>query len=297
MVGEPSRALPDVDFALGGRDFQGDTGSARADRRRAVQRLRARDLGGAHQPLHHAPLARDASTRRRRAGRSSSPPPAPRSSRTRTTGSSAGSSPARSCSSSSDAERGRRTPTASCSTIPAQAEELGRRARERVLDEHTYRHRARQLLGCSACARRRVSLSVKQDRDRPGVQRGAEHRPRDRRAARVRPASSTSSSSPTARVDRTAEVARGARRARGPAAVQPRHRRRRADRLPLRVGERLRARRPLSTATASTTRPSCRRCSRRCSPARPTSRRLALRRRRGLPLVARRGGSASGCSR
>jgi hypothetical protein len=29
---------------------------------------------------------------------------------------------------------------------PAQAEEMGRRARERVLDEHTYRHRARQIL-------------------------------------------------------------------------------------------------------------------------------------------------------
>jgi spore maturation protein CgeB len=29
---------------------------------------------------------------------------------------------------------------------PAQAEELGRRARERVLDEHTYVHRARRLL-------------------------------------------------------------------------------------------------------------------------------------------------------
>jgi spore maturation protein CgeB len=29
---------------------------------------------------------------------------------------------------------------------PAQLEELGRRARERVLDEHTYRHRARRLL-------------------------------------------------------------------------------------------------------------------------------------------------------
>ena len=29
---------------------------------------------------------------------------------------------------------------------PAQAEELGRRARERVLDEHTYRHRARRIL-------------------------------------------------------------------------------------------------------------------------------------------------------
>jgi spore maturation protein CgeB len=29
---------------------------------------------------------------------------------------------------------------------PAQAGELGRRARERVLDEHTYAHRARTLL-------------------------------------------------------------------------------------------------------------------------------------------------------
>ena len=29
---------------------------------------------------------------------------------------------------------------------PAQAEEMGRRARERVLDEHTYAHRARQIL-------------------------------------------------------------------------------------------------------------------------------------------------------
>ena len=29
---------------------------------------------------------------------------------------------------------------------PSAAEAMGRRARERVLDEHTYRHRARQLL-------------------------------------------------------------------------------------------------------------------------------------------------------
>jgi spore maturation protein CgeB len=29
---------------------------------------------------------------------------------------------------------------------PGQAEALGRRARERVLDEHTYAHRARRLL-------------------------------------------------------------------------------------------------------------------------------------------------------
>ncbi|MGH3131741.1 MAG: glycosyltransferase family protein [Gaiellaceae bacterium] len=38
---------------------------------------------------------------------------------------------------------------------PGQAEEMGARARERVLDEHTYAHRARQvldLLGVSASA-------------------------------------------------------------------------------------------------------------------------------------------------
>ena len=29
MVGEPSRAAPELDFALGGLDFQGDTGAAR----------------------------------------------------------------------------------------------------------------------------------------------------------------------------------------------------------------------------------------------------------------------------
>ena len=29
MVGEPSRAAPEIDFALGGRDFRGDTGNAR----------------------------------------------------------------------------------------------------------------------------------------------------------------------------------------------------------------------------------------------------------------------------
>ena len=59
MVGEPSRRAPEIDFALGGRDFQGDTGRARLDRRRPLQRLLARDLGRADQPQHHAPLARD----------------------------------------------------------------------------------------------------------------------------------------------------------------------------------------------------------------------------------------------
>jgi len=42
---------------------------------------------------------------------------------------------------------------------PSQAEAMGARARERVLDEHTYAHRARQLLslvGLGVPARSRV---------------------------------------------------------------------------------------------------------------------------------------------
>ena len=103
MVGEPSRALPDVDFALGGRDFKGDTGERTHGRRRPVQRLRARDLRRRASTSASRAARTRASTPRRRAGRSSSRRRARRSSRTRTTASSAGSSPARSCSSSNDA--------------------------------------------------------------------------------------------------------------------------------------------------------------------------------------------------
>ena len=83
--------------------------------------------------------------RRRRAGRSSSPRRARRSCRTRTRGSSAGSSRGASCSSSSTRTR-RSTRTASCSPIRRRPRSSARRARERVLDEHTYAHRARRLL-------------------------------------------------------------------------------------------------------------------------------------------------------
>ena len=113
-----------------------------ADRRRPVQRLRARDLGGADQPQRHAALARDrrrlldvpaVRARRRRARRSS---------RTRTRGSSAGSSRGASSSSSTTPTR-RSPPTASCSPIPAQAEELGRaRARARARRAHVRAPRA-----------------------------------------------------------------------------------------------------------------------------------------------------------
>ena len=59
MVGEPSRVAPELDFALGGLDFQGEPGG-RARRRHPVQPVRSSDLGGTRQPQHHAPAARGA---------------------------------------------------------------------------------------------------------------------------------------------------------------------------------------------------------------------------------------------
>jgi glycosyltransferase involved in cell wall biosynthesis len=52
----------------------------------------------------------------------------------------------------------RRRPSAAYQELlddPGRAEEMGRAARERALDEHTYLHRARRLLDLLALARRR----------------------------------------------------------------------------------------------------------------------------------------------
>ena len=144
LVGEPSRELPDVDFALGGRDFLGDTG-------------RARMIGDV--PFNVFPQAISAArinlciTRRSHASVYAS--------------SSARPFELASCAAAIVAnpyegierwfEPGSELlvvhdaaeAVAAYRDLlddPAQAEELGRRARERVLDEHTYRHRARRLL-------------------------------------------------------------------------------------------------------------------------------------------------------
>ena len=142
LIGEPSRLAPEIDFALGGRDFRGDIGSARLIGDVPVQRLRARDLGGARQPQRHAPLARDACPRSATsrpfelaaAGRGDRLEPVE--------GIERWFDPGRellvveNADEAVDAYR-------DLLADPAQAEELGRRARERVLDEHTYAHRAR----------------------------------------------------------------------------------------------------------------------------------------------------------
>ena len=86
MVGEPSRAAPELDFVLGGHDFQGDIGRARLIGDVPFNVVRACDLRCPRQPQRDPALPRHGATDRRPAVRSSSPPPAPRSSPTRMTG-------------------------------------------------------------------------------------------------------------------------------------------------------------------------------------------------------------------
>jgi spore maturation protein CgeB len=145
MVGEPSRLLPDVDFALGGRDFQGDVG-------------RARLVGDIPLNAFAAAISKArvnlCVTRRSHASvyASSSCRPFELAS----AGAAIVANPydgierwfepgeellvVHDADEAIEAYRG-------LLDDPAQASELGRRARERVLDEHTYRHRARQVLG------------------------------------------------------------------------------------------------------------------------------------------------------
>jgi glycosyltransferase involved in cell wall biosynthesis len=144
LVGEPSRLLPDVDFALGGRDFKGDIGNAR--------------LWG---EVPTSIIARAISSARvnlcitRRAHASVYASSSCRIFELASTGAAVVSNPWEGIerwfepgsevivvSSTEEALAAYR----SLLDDPAQAEEMGRRARERVLDEHTYRHRARRLL-------------------------------------------------------------------------------------------------------------------------------------------------------
>jgi spore maturation protein CgeB len=144
LVGEASRALPELDFLLGGYDFRGDTG-------------RARLLGDV--PFQAFPRAISAArinlclTRRPHASvyASSSCRPFELAA--------AGAAivanpyegierwfePGQELFVVSDTEAAI-SAYRSLLEDPALAEQMGRRARERVLDEHTYRHRARRLL-------------------------------------------------------------------------------------------------------------------------------------------------------
>jgi glycosyltransferase involved in cell wall biosynthesis len=144
MVGEPSRALPDADFALGGRDFRGDIGNARLIGDIPFN-VFARSISAARVNLcitrrSHATVYASSSCRPfelASAGAAIVSNPYNGIDRWFEPGSEL--LVVESAAEAIEAYR-------SLLDDPAQAEEMGRRARERVLDEHTYRHRARQLL-------------------------------------------------------------------------------------------------------------------------------------------------------
>ena len=144
MVGEPSRLLPDVDFALGGDDFQGDVGGARLIGDVPFNAF-ARAISAARINLcitrrSHATVYASSSCRPfelASAGAAIVSNPYNGIERWFEPGSEL--IVVENAEEAVDAYR-------DLLGDPGQAEELGRRARERVLDEHTYRHRARRLL-------------------------------------------------------------------------------------------------------------------------------------------------------
>lgn len=144
MVGEPSRTLVDVDFALGGRDFQGDTGRARLvgdvpfnafNHAIAAARINLNITRRSHATVYASSSARPFELAMAGATIVSNP----------YSGIERWFEPGRELlvvESAAAAVESYRELLGD----PAAAEELGRRARERALDEHTYAHRARRLL-------------------------------------------------------------------------------------------------------------------------------------------------------
>jgi glycosyltransferase involved in cell wall biosynthesis len=144
MVGEPSRRLPDVDFALSGRDFRGDVGAARLIEDAPMSTI-ARVISSARINLcitrrAHASVFASSSCRPfelAASGAAIVANPYEGVERWFEPG-----SELLVVGDDDEAVEAYRL----LLDDPAQADEMGRRARERVLDEHTYRHRARRLL-------------------------------------------------------------------------------------------------------------------------------------------------------
>jgi hypothetical protein len=144
MVGEPSRVLSDVDFALGGRDFQGDTGTARLigdvpfntfSHAISAARVNLCITRRSHATVYASSSCRPFELAAAGAAIVANP----------YNGLERWFEPGSELIVVEDTEQATQA-YRDLLADPGQAEELGRRARERVLDEHTYRHRARQLL-------------------------------------------------------------------------------------------------------------------------------------------------------
>ena len=144
LVGEPSRALAEVDFALGGRDFQGDVGTARmigdVPFNAFAQAISAARVNLCITRRSHATVYASSSCRPfelASAGAAIVANPY--------NGIERWFEPGSELLVVNDAAEAVAAYRALLDD-PAQAEAMGQRARERVLDEHTYRHRARRLL-------------------------------------------------------------------------------------------------------------------------------------------------------
>jgi len=144
MVGEPSRAAPEIDFALGGRDFQGDTGRARLigdvpfnvfSHAISESRVNLNITRRSHAIVFASATARPFELAAAGAAIVSNP----------YEGIERWFEPGRELVVVETAEEALEAYRALLAD-PAEAEAMGARARERVLDEHTYAHRARQLL-------------------------------------------------------------------------------------------------------------------------------------------------------
>jgi spore maturation protein CgeB len=144
LIGEPSRTAPEIDFALGGRDFRGDVGRAGLvgdvpfnlfARAISAARINLNITRRSHAVVYASSTARPFELAAAGAAIVSNP----------VEGMERWFEPGRELLVVSNAEEA----TAAYRDLladPAQTDELGHRARERVLDEHTYAHRARRLL-------------------------------------------------------------------------------------------------------------------------------------------------------
>src|SRR5215213_7835026 len=144
MVGEPTRAAPELEFALGGRDFQGDTGRARLvgdvpfnvfSRTISSARVNLNITRRSHATVPASSSCRPFELASAGAAIVSNP----------YEGIERWFEPGEELLVVNDADEALTT-YRNLLDDPAQAEAMGARARERVLDEHTYRHRARRLL-------------------------------------------------------------------------------------------------------------------------------------------------------
>ena len=144
MIGGPSRSAPDIDFVLGGLDFQGDVGAARMlgdvpfnvfARAISAARVNLNITRRSHATVRGSSTCRPFELAATGAAIVSNPH----------AGIERWFEPGGELVVVED-EGQALTAYRELLGDPSQAEAMGMRARERVLDEHTYGHRARQLL-------------------------------------------------------------------------------------------------------------------------------------------------------